>query len=54
MNIHEVDFNHWCPLCEHSKDDEFDETSPCYDCLDQGYNEDSTKPILWKEKEANE
>ena len=48
MAIKIVEFDKWCKLCEHweKREDE----DPCFDCLNQGWNEDSTKPILYKEK----
>lgn len=48
----EVHFNEYCPLCKHEKLD--DDSYPCRDCLTQGYNYDSHKPIFWEEKENNE
>lgn len=45
----EVNFRLYCPKCKYyplgSTDD------PCNECLGQGWNEDSHKPINWKEKE---
>ena len=49
MFVKEVDFKEYCPKCEHFSDDEFDPESQCYDCLAQGWNEDSHKPIKFKE-----
>lgn len=46
----EVDFKKYCPKCEYIKDDEFDDKSPCYDCLAEPVNVDSHKPISFKEK----
>lgn len=50
MNTHEVNFEKWCKKCKHADESEWDEKSPCYECLNQGYNIDSTKPVLWEEK----
>lgn len=49
MAIKIVEFDKWCPKCEHweKREDE----DPCFDCLNQGWNEDSHKPILYKEKD---
>ena len=51
MSTKIVDFQHWCPKCEHWEKGENED--PCFDCLNQGWNEDSTKPILYKEKMSN-
>lgn len=48
MSIKIVKFEEWCPKCEYWENSEADD--PCFDCLNQGWNEDSTKPILYKEK----
>lgn len=50
MGLKEVDFFKYCGKCEHNSTDEFDPDSPCYDCLAQGWNTDSHKPIKFKEK----
>ena len=47
-NPKEVYFFKYCHLCEHEKLD--DKDKPCDDCLAQGWNEDSHKPICFKEK----
>ena len=51
MAIKEVYFNLYCPTCKHytKREDE----DPCYDCLDQGWNEDSHKPIKYEEDKKN-
>ena len=43
----EVLFDVYCPLCKHKgkKEDE----SPCDECLNEGVNLDSHKPVKWKE-----
>ena len=42
----EVNFEKYCPTCEHKKKDEkFD---PCNDCLAEGMNTNSEIPIYWK------
>lgn len=46
--IKEVDFEKWCKTCKYEKREE--EEDPCWDCLDQPWRENSTKPIEWEEK----
>lgn len=48
-NTKEVYFNEWCPKCKHEKLNETED--PCNDCLAQGFNFDSHKPVMFKEKE---
>lgn len=43
----EVYFDRYCQSCTHHNLDEKDE--PCNECLAQGYNMDSHKPICYKE-----
>ena len=45
--LHEVDFQKWCPKCEHYKLDEKED--PCHDCLNEPTNDDSRKPVMFKE-----
>lgn len=45
----EVRFDIYCKTCKHWEKEESED--PCWDCLDQGWNEDSHKPIKWEEKE---
>lgn len=52
MSIKEVRFDQYCPKCEHWEKSEAED--PCYDCLNQGWNDESHKPIMFKEKEKNE
>ena len=47
--LKEVLFDVWCPRCEHFTKEELE--SPCYECLDEPANEDSHKPVRFKEKE---
>lgn len=49
MSIKEVRFDQYCPKCEHWEKSEAED--PCYDCLNQGWNYESHKPIMFKEKE---
>lgn len=45
----EVNFEKYCKTCENRKKDEkFD---PCNDCLAEPMNENSEKPVYWKEAE---
>ena len=44
----EVRFDLWCSTCEHHDKNETDD--PCNACLAQGFNVDSTKPVMYKEK----
>lgn len=44
----EVYFNEWCGKCVNSDKEENED--PCWDCLTQGWNEDSHKPIHFKEE----
>ena len=45
----EVNFRLYCPKCAHYKLKETEE--PCNECLAQGFNYDSHKPINYKEKD---
>ena len=45
-----VDFNKYCRKCKHR--DKHESEDPCWDCLDQGWNEDSHKPIRFEEKDG--
>ena len=49
MNTKEVYFSVYCPKCENY--DKLGSDEPCNDCLARGWNEDSHKPIRFKEKE---
>lgn len=44
-----VDFAMYCPKCLFEKRPE--EKDPCHKCLGQGWNVDSKKPIMYKERE---
>ena len=46
----EVFFDVYCPTCEHCEDEENDMNSPCWDCMEFPVNQDSHKPVNWKEK----
>lgn len=48
MSEKEVLFDKYCVECEHFEKNEEDD--PCCDCLSQGWNEDSHKPVEFKEK----
>lgn len=45
--LHEVDFHEWCPKCEHFKLEEHED--PCHDCLNEPVNDDSRKPVMFKD-----
>lgn len=47
----EVLFGKFCPVCEFAERSENHE--PCDDCLDQPTNQDSHKPICFKEKSTD-
>lgn len=51
-NTKEVRFDQWCPKCEHYDKNATD--LPCNDCLAQGWNVDSTKPIYFKDNGKEE
>lgn len=44
-NVKEVYFDKWCPYCKHH--DKTESEDPCWDCLEQGWNYDSHRPIFW-------
>lgn len=48
----EVYFHEWCPKCQYRKISEKDmlPDDPCWDCLNQGFDIDSHRPICFKEK----
>lgn len=48
MAIKEVRFDIWCEKCEFKDLPETED--PCDHCLEDAWNEDSTKPTLFKEK----
>ena len=43
----EVQFDYWCPKCIHK--DLKETKDPCNECLDNPYNNNSTKPRFFKE-----
>lgn len=45
--LHICDFEHWCPRCAHKDVDEAKD--PCHDCLNEPVNDDSRKPVMWKD-----
>jgi len=45
----EVRFDIWCQTCKHRGTVETDD--PCNECLGCPFNEDSTKPVFWKERQ---
>jgi hypothetical protein len=48
-NTKEVLFSLWCSSCKHKDTNETDD--PCNECLAQGWNIDSTKPIFYAKDE---
>ena len=48
MAIKEVLFEVYCKNCKHYEKSEADD--PCFMCLDQGWNDDSHKPIYYEEE----
>ena len=49
-DLREVEFWRYCETCEHKDLDENKE--PCEGCLEEPWNEYTSKPINWKEKET--
>lgn len=49
MSLKIVDFEKWCKSCIHN--DESETNEPCNTCLDNPTNEDSRKPVNWKEND---
>lgn len=47
--IHIVDYEKYCPLCAYENAPEGED--PCAQCLSEPVNQDSRKPICWKEKD---
>lgn len=45
----EVYFNIYCPQCVHYSKAESED--PCWDCLENGYNFDSHRPVKFKNKD---
>lgn len=52
MATKEVRFDIYCKNCRHYEKSEAQD--PCYDCLDNGWNEDSHKPVYFEESEKAE
>jgi hypothetical protein len=48
----EVYFDKYCPSCVNREEDEFDVNSACFDCLDNPTNQDSHKPVMYKEDKS--
>ena len=48
-NTKEVYFDQYCSKCKYKDADETME--PCDICLEQGFNLDSHKPVMYKEEE---
>lgn len=45
-----VDFHTYCSKCKFKDCSEDDIDSPCYECLQYSWNEDSSKPQLYEER----
>ena len=52
MATKEVLFNEYCPKCKHYE--KLPSEDPCWDCLNQGWNYDSHKPIKFEADEEKE
>ena len=52
MATKEVRFDEYCPKCQHFEKDASED--PCWDCLNQGYNFDSHKPIHYEAVESDD
>lgn len=50
----EVFFDVYCPTCKFEAVSESDPDGPCWDCLECPVNQDTHKPINWKEKDGTE
>lgn len=48
-NYKEVDFHSYCPKCKNEKVKEEDD--PCYECLQEPCNLNSSKPVNYEAKE---
>ena len=44
-----VEFEKWCPKCKYEKRSEM--VMPCFACLDEPVNMNTTRPILFEEKD---
>lgn len=49
-DIREVRFDEYCKKCEYEKKQENED--PCDKCLDEPVNDNTSKPRMFKEKEA--
>lgn len=47
---HIVEFENWCKNCKYKDNQE--EDNPCYLCLDEPVNEDSKRPVYFKESDS--
>ena len=52
MSTKEVRFDEYCIKCKNYEKSEAED--PCWDCLNQGWNIDSHKPIYWEGKETSD
>lgn len=49
INEHIVDFDIWCKKCKWC--DNTEEESPCDECLEEPVNQNSKRPVYYKEKD---
>ena len=47
-----VKFDKYCETCTHYRKEEWED--PCNDCLAEGMNEESAKPVYYEEATAEE
>ena len=52
MQTKEVRYYIYCPKCIHHEKNEYDD--PCWECLNQGWNIDSHKPLYFEEEDKVE
>lgn len=51
MSTKEVRFDLYCSKCKNYEKSEAED--PCWDCLNEGWNEDSHKPVYFEEGEKS-
>ena len=47
-----VDFESYCKICKHH--DKAGTEDPCNECISTPVNQNSTKPVFWKEMEQDD
>ena len=45
----EVGFETYCKICKYK--DKAEKYDPCCECLDYGYNDESSKPMYWEARD---